>query len=380
MPARLLIYLTFLFFSFGQLARVSFFGQQVNLYLYEITLFLTLIYFLFKYGPSPLKIFLNDLRSVFAFLFFLFLSFLIGAGGFSVRENWIAFLYLGRLCLYFTYLAYLMFYLKKEKSAGKTISRSILIFIVVTVVFTAIQYLFYPDLINLFYLGWDPHYYRAFGVYFDTGVSGAVFGLSWFYVYKRCRRPWFLLVVLLAAIYLTYSRSLYLAFILTLGIVTVSQKRYWAIFLLIGFFLVLYFFVPKRTGEGVNLLRTFSIESRIADNKTALSLWGKKPIFGWGYNRIRYVKKKFNLINPQDYGMTHAGASFHSSYGIILVSSGLVGLLLFLAAMFAVGRISGLASSLVFFAGVMSLTDNIILHPFILFLMFTFSVSPLSDR
>lgn len=122
---------------------------------------------------------------------------------------------------------------------------------------------------------------------------------------------------------------------------------------------------PRPFGEGVNLLRTSTIESRLTDYDQGLKLWQKNPVFGVGYNRIRYLKP---AIGEELRGESHAGASFHSSYLIILVTAGVVGLGAFAYWLWTIAKISNFTIISAIFLGVYSLFDNILLHPFILFL------------
>ena len=126
-------------------------------------------------------------------------------------------------------------------------------------------------------------------------------------------------------------------------------------------FLTLVFIIPKPSGEGVNLKRFYSIASRGEDYLIGFNLWKKKPILGYGYNRIRYVKKD---------GSVHSGASFSSSFLTMMVSSGIIGLLGFLGVLINLGRINKRSQYLIIFLGIISLFDNVLLHPFILYLLF----------
>ncbi|MFH0979866.1 MAG: O-antigen ligase family protein, partial [Candidatus Roizmanbacteria bacterium] len=126
---------------------------------------------------------------------------------------------------------------------------------------------------------------------------------------------------------------------------------------------------PKPTGEGVNLTRTFSIISRVEDYREGINLFIKKPILGYGYNRLRYVR------NIQD---SHAGASFSSSYLTILVSSGIMGLIGLMSLVRLIWKKKKNFRFLLLFLAVVSLFDNVLLHPFVLFLSGVLFI--LSDR
>ena len=81
-----------------------------------------------------------------------------------------------------------------------------------------------------------------------------------------------------------------------------------------------------------------------------------------------------NLIEETGSDLTHSGASFHSSFLIILVTSGLIGLTLFILVLIRLAGINEISRFAVLFLSLFSLSDNILLHPFVLFLFFSLIV------
>ena len=351
----ILFYLTAFLFSFGQLGRVSFFDQQVNFYLYEIVLTLTLFLLFFKYRLKPIKDAWIKFKPLFFFLIVLLISLLVDWSKYNSFENTVASLYFFRLLLYFFYFFYLKYH-------SQIIKKGIFLIAILTIISTLIQYFFYPDLRNLLYQGWDPHLYRTFGVFFDTSIAAAIFGI----LFLTINQP-VIKIIYLILIALSFSRAIYLGLSLTLIYIFIQKKQFKKILLFLLFFMVLIFIIPKPAGEGVNLKRFYSLTSRGQDYIQGINLWTKKPVLGYGYNRIRYVKNSSSL---------HSSASFNSSFLTILVSSGILGLLGFLGILGRLGRINKRSQHLITFLGIISLFDNIILHPFILFLLFT----SLSDK
>jgi len=361
-----LIYLIFFLLSLGQMGRISFLGQQVNGYLYEIPLFILLLILVFSSGIKPLIKAWEKNKSIFIFLLILLFSFLVNTDRFNIRQNIISFLYWLRLVFYSAFFAY-----SKKISSG--VGKGVRIFILLTVIFSIIQYFFYPDLRNLFYLGWDPHYYRLFGLFFDTSVAGAIYGLTFIFLLlkpelisnKYCRR--LTMFLFLSFSVMTFSRGLYLSLFLTaLFIVFKNKKGQWlALFLLIS--AAVLFILPKPGGEGVNLLRTFSVETRLESDSNAWQTFKRYPLLGIGYNHIRYEK------NPVT--ENHSGASYPSSFLIILVTGGMFGLL---GLMWVIGDLAianYTAKVALIFISLFSLFDNILLHPFVLFYLLILLVS-----
>ena len=353
---NILFYLTAFLFSLGQLGRLSFFDQQANIYLYEIALLFTLFYLFFKYRFKPIKYYWSRFKPFLIFLGILSLSILIGWTKYSLFENLVGMLYLYRLHLYFIYFFYLQYHIKAEKNFSKVLKNGIFLIVTLTIISTFIQYFFYPDLRNLFYQGWDPHLYRTFGVFFDTSIAASIFGIFFLTTNQLIIKIAYLILTALS-----FSRSSYLGLTLALIYSFISQKKFKKIILFLVFFVALVVFIPKPSGEGVNLKRLYSITSRAEDYRVGINLWKNKPLIGYGYNRIRYVKKDSSV---------HSGASFSSSFLTILVSSGILGLLSFIYVLWNLRGSNKIAPILLIFLSIVSLFDNVLLHPFILFLIF----------
>jgi hypothetical protein len=228
--------------------------------------------------------------------------------------------------------------------------------VTLTIISTFIQYFFYPDLRNLFYQGWDPHLYRTFGVFFDTSIAASIFGIFFLTTNQS-----FIKIIYLILTALSFSRSTYLGISLTLIYSFINQKQFKKIILFFVFFAALVFFIPKPSGEGVNLKRLYSITSRVEDYRIGFSFWKNKPLIGYGYNRIRYIKNNISV---------HSGAAFSSSFLTVLVSSGILGLLSFIYVLWSLRKTNKVAPVLLIFLSIVSLFDNVLLHPFILFLLF----------
>jgi len=179
MNSSMFLLLLFGVFSLGQLGRVSFLNQEINFYLYEPLLVIGFFYFFIKYRFKPLKLYYPSYKVIFFFMASLLFSFFVNFFSFTVIQNLISSLYFIRLAIYLLFFCYLFFHLKQIKLRFN----NELLFLFIAVLITSfIQYFFYPDLQNLIYLGWDPHYNRMFGVFFDTSTAAAVFGLSFLFM------------------------------------------------------------------------------------------------------------------------------------------------------------------------------------------------------
>lgn len=357
-----------LFFSLGQLERISLFGGQINFYFYEILSAGFFLYLVKKLKLSPLEKSYKNFKWIFLFIFGLLFSLLLSFYKFSFFQNIVATLYFIRITFYLLFFIYLTaFYSLNLK---KDYPKSILVFSLVTLTISYIQYFFYPNLRNLYYLGWDPHQYRVFGFFFEPAIAASIFGLLLIYFFQvknnldlKFKKVFIVLYSILGL--LTYSRGFYAAFVFTSIIFLVKRNLYKQIFAFLIVFLLSIILLPKPFGEGVNLSRIVTVQSRLANYQKAITIWKENPIFGIGYNHLSYVKtvEKRNKAIPD-----HSGSAFHSSFFTILTTGGVLGLLLFIFLLINMGRVSETASYYVIFLSIFSLTDNIILHPFVLFL------------
>ena len=147
-----------------------------------------------------------------------------------------------------------------------------------------VQYLGFPDMRFLKSLGFDDHYFRLIGSLYDPNFTGAIFAsLALYFVGKNKIIISLPFIGLLA---LTFSRASFLAFGVGLIYLLLTRKKVKLLILVVLLGVIVYL-IPKPFGEGVNLLRTFSIFSRIESWQSGLSLFVERPLFGWGYNTLR---------------------------------------------------------------------------------------------
>lgn len=372
-----LYYVTTLLFLLGQLGRVSFLNQHINMYFYEIPFILLLLCLCIKYKFEPLRYFAKVTIPLGFFSLFMLFGLQQNSHLYLPLENGIALLYNLRLLTYLFSIPYVTYYFMAEIRSLKHLKKGILIIIMLIIASAFFQYTFYPNLRNLLYLGWDPHLYRVFGVFFEPYLAATAFGMIFYYLLElhSSRKVFtylkyvliFLSLILLA---LTFSRTAYLAFAFVTLFYLCLRKRW----LYMGLFLVLFagviIIIPKPEGVGINLLRTFSVFTRVENTKQGIEMWRKDPYFGVGYNRVGFarIENKTN-INTE---ASHAGSSYHSSFITILASTGWIGLLLFIVILHSLSSFSILSRIIVIFISLISFGDNALLHPFILFLLMQF--------
>lgn len=211
-------------------------------------------------------------------------------------------LYLARLLLYFA-----VYFSLRLTSAKKYLDYA-KVSLVTFVVLGLVQYIFSPDMSFLKYLGFDDHYYRLIGPLFDPNFTGAL--LSSLSILLIAKKRTAIGIFLLIPLALTYSRASYFSFLLPFLIFAIAEKRF-ILLSLTAIPVVAYLLSPKPAGEGVNLLRTYSIFSRFGSWSEGLKLFLKKPLLGWGFN---------TLVGP------NGRVGIDNSYIFTLATTGLAGL------------------------------------------------------
>lgn len=208
------------------------------------------------------------------------------------------------------------------------------------------QYMWYPDLRNLYYLGWDPHYQRLFGTLFDPNFMGIILTftvlmmLGW---EEKGNIPLWVkvtgIVVTLSALLLTYSRSSFIAFLVGIILWGILMQKKLLTGIIIFVMAVSVFILPS-TGEGRNLLRTASSLARIGSAERAFTLIREKPLLGHGFNLLRYVAVERTWID--EVGVpSRAGAGLDTSLLFVGATTGVMGMLVYawlLISLFMLGK------------------------------------------
>lgn len=212
----------------------------------------------------------------------------------------------------------------------------------ISLLFGFIQYYFYYDLRNLYYLGWDEHLFRIFSTFLDPNFAGMIFvllfilSLGIFQKYSK-RNSYIQLSLSIAmlltvfGIFLTYSRSTYIA--LVCGVIAYLFAIKKTKFIIIALILIAagIIVIPKKDNiEGMRLFRTASISSRFIADKAAVNIFMKSPIYGVGFNAYRYAQRHFGYLNTDKWEESHSGAGVSNSYLFVLATTGIVGFTVFM--------------------------------------------------
>jgi O-antigen ligase len=209
------------------------------------------------------------------------------------------------------------------------------------------------------YLGWDDHLYRLTLPHFDPTFTAVMLSLSVLYIYKTQYAR--LAIVYLPAIFLTYSRSVWLSLFAVGLIYAVQSKKYFKLLLAAVLLILVILIQPKKFGEGRNLLRVFSIESRVNHDLSYIGKYKWNLFAGRGMNTL--------VLDSSDSNTPNHATSPNNSYLYLLLTSGILGLAGWGMFMFDLFKKSTYKFMLIMFF-VASLFNNVMFYPFALLSVF----------
>jgi O-antigen ligase len=263
------------------------------------------------------------------------LSLAINSVNLSSEQLLIAFSYLFRFVLF----ALIYFVFKNfDKSFNKKVVKYFFFSGILILILGFLQFLFYPNLRNLYYLGWDEHLYRLFSTFLDPNFAGIFLVIVFFtgvFLFKEQNKILYLFFSSLTfiGIFLTYSRTA-IVFLVLSAIVFLTITKQKKLFIGFIFFIILaIFFVPKSfKTEGTNLLRIASVNERITSMSRGLSIFTGHPLFGVGFNAYKYAQERYGFINNENISAipNRAGAGVENSYILVLATEGLAGFIAYL--------------------------------------------------
>lgn len=326
-----LIFLFFILFPFGQIIRFDFGVIRIQpIDLVAIASCLFLLEKNFK-RPFVFKYFLD-------FVYVLIFSFFFSVVYF--REFYfVGLFYLIRVLAYLGFFLIVWNYTRVKKQKD-LIFKSLISVAFVIGIFGWIQYFFYPDFTSFKVWGWDDHLFRLIGTFFDPTftaiilVLGFFSALSW-YNYTASKKKVLLLLFFLVTIAFTYARAAYVALFAGLIIFGWQTKNFKKIIIIGTFFFLTTLFLPRPAGEGVKLERLYSIETRLIDYKETFSLFKKSPLLGIGFNNLCLAKVRYlGETNTS----SHACSGSDSSILLILATTGVFGLLIFVYLFFQISK------------------------------------------
>jgi hypothetical protein len=238
----------------------------------------------------------------------------------------------------------------------KAVIRSLLAVSVSAATLGWLQYIFWPNLTALKYLGWDDHLLRMVGTFLDPTYLGLILVLGIILAEKLNIKK--IIYFLLISLAFTYSRSSYLIASLFL----IYKKKFLPLFI----FILIIFLLPKNIGEGTNLIRTNSGSSKLINYKETIEIFKKSPFVGIGFNNMCNARQLY--LNDTNVN-SHSCSGSDSSILFLLATTGIVGLILFLNFLLHV-PINYLLVFSFLAVFIHSLFANSLFYPHIMFWMF----------
>lgn len=277
--AKIVLSLFFILFSLGQFQRIQL-ENNINFYLHDLVVFFWINYSFFSTQNKIYKLSLfykklNQFKFEILFIFIIIIGLIFGVKNSSELIKPV--LYIIRI------VSYILFSLSLSKeiisyNAKFSLKYCYLVTVFFILLWGLMQYFLIPDVRFLSILGWDDHYYRLVSTQFDPAFAGILFVIGVGYLlsilelFKKNKLFFYLFHFgLMYGILLTFSRASYISYIslLFLNILLIKnsiiEKKLLFMTVIIFSFSIL--FVPKKAGEGNNLLRTSTINSRISSTK-----------------------------------------------------------------------------------------------------------------
>ena len=350
---KLLLYLLLITIPLGQLGRLPVAGGSVNLYLPDVLIPAIIFVWLGYALAIRKKLDLPPLSNfIFLFGFVALISLINGKRFIGMGEFIVSSMYLVRWLLYAGLYFVVYDLVQQVKNSTPKQSKlatgqefkiqNLLIFSGVVLALAGfVQLVVLPDFTTLDpSLGWDPHKNRLASTFFDPNFSGAYLVLTLVLLFSEVLyrgikgvkgiNLGMAVVIVFVALILTFSRSAWLAFAVSMGVLGVLKSKKLLVLALVAF-LAAYALVPRvqtRIAGGVD--PDDSARARIVSWKDTFEIVRDKPLMGVGFNTFRYAQERYGLFDFRDPLGGRAGAGSDSSLLLVLATTGVVGLACFL--------------------------------------------------
>lgn len=304
-------------------------GENVAFYVNDLLLILIISTYLFSSLTLKRKIyFASELFPIFAFLLVGLISLVSALRFLGTKEVLISGLYLGRFAQYVG-LGWVVANVFRGES-DKLIKRTLLISALTLSILGFVQFWLIPDFSEIAAEGgWDPHQYRLLSTFFDPNFLGLYLVLALTLVLvsflenskkELIKIP--LILTLVFALILTYSRSSYVALMASFGVLGILRWRALLVILpsIGGTVALLFPRVWARFEEGV--ASGTSGEARVESWLNALQILRDNPLTGIGFNAYRYIQVSYGFLVE---GVSHSGGGTDSSLLLILATTGIIG-------------------------------------------------------
>lgn len=334
---QFLVFTTILSGVLGQLVKIPL--GLGNLYLLDLlAVFTVTLWVILKLIERDYKFKIpSHLLPLFFFLFWAVITLVLGKTAVSLSELLTGGFYLVRFSFYSLFS--LVVYDLKLKSVNSIFEHRLFKVLVASCVIIAlagfVQLVIYPDITRLAAeFGYDPHKNRLVSTFLDPNFTAAYLVLGLILVICRIEADpkvrWGAAGLFFSALVLTFSRSGWLMFSAALMLFGFLKSPKLLLVALFAGFLA-YFAVPRvQTRISGITDPDDSAKLRLVSWSHALEIAQEKPIFGVGFNLYRQAQERFGFFDYHDFSGGHAGGGSDSSLLLVLATTGVVGLILFL--------------------------------------------------
>jgi len=341
---KLSIAFIFLTSIIGNLIRLNIAGAG-GLVLSDFFVPIFCSFYIFKKTFTGEKIKTPKIYKIFSlFIIISFISLLFGVRFLSdIKSILFSFFYLFRFTMYFL-LTFIIYDDIKKNPKNKILYTNFALFSGAMIAIAGfIQLLIYPDFGKMAELGWDPHIGRLLSTWYDPNYCAGFFAflsmictvlISYSKDKKEKIKLASLLILFLTSLFLTYSRSGYLAFAIPFFIFCIIRAK--KILIIILLLSILFTLFSQRTQKRVEDL-FYSIlyiadkdevmdstaSMRIKSWKNAGNTIKQNPYLGIGFNTFRY----YNAQNGSESktAESHSSGGSDSSILNIFAMTGIIG-------------------------------------------------------
>ncbi len=222
------------------------------------------------------------------------------------------------------------------------------IFIATGFIFTLLgflQFILFPDFSTLAAYGWDPHINRLASTTLDPNYTGGILIILVCICLSRSlyfpSLKYTLLTLFFSlAVLLTFSRSTYLAYTVSMLLISMIKSPRIIIFP-IALFVASFILVP---GADTRIIGALTVDetaqSRIESWRNALVIIRDRPAFGVGFNNYRNAQRQYGFFSDENSDGGHSGAGTDSSLLLILATTGIFGFAIYIAWMLSIFKIT----------------------------------------
>lgn len=327
-----LFYLVFALIVLAQFTALNK-SSGLNIYLFDLAVVIFALYGVFSLLISKHFFIPNGYLYFILFVVIALLSLILQLPNYSLPQIMVSSFYLIRLFFYLIAGLVVFNMLKAETFSPDTLVKLIIASGVFVSLFGLIQLIILPDFEILdSALGWDPHKNRLASTFFDPNFTAAylvicfTLGLETLFNSKKPSTLLLLvLVILLSAIILTFSRSGWL-FLSVIVLFYGFYRTKWLLVVSAVLVFSTYFAVPRiQTRISGITDPADSAHFRFISWGNTIEIIKDNPIFGVGYNAFRYSQQDYGFI---EYGTLggNSGAGSDASMLFVFATTGIIGL------------------------------------------------------